>query len=264
LRELGEAYAAIDRDLQAAKKFQKSFIPRPCVSLNGFDVSFHHQPAGHVGGDIVGMFPVNDSEVGIYAVDVSGHGVSSALMTAQVASYFDSGSSDQNVALDGVAPMVTMLPPCVICKRLNQLLVRDSENTHYLTMMLVHLNLESGVIKYCQAGHPFPVIDRSNGESSVLRIAGMPIGLVEDATYETSSLKLSAGDRMLIYSDGLSECVTENGSIIDDSGLLRILSNDAHATRRLDLGSLVKAVREETASGVFDDDVSAVLIERTH
>ena len=87
LDELSNAYSAIERDLRGARKFQEGLVPERFLRAGSVDVSMLFQPSGHVGGDLVGYFRVSDNVLGIYSVDVSGHGVASALMTARIASF---------------------------------------------------------------------------------------------------------------------------------------------------------------------------------
>ena len=99
LDELQSLYSALDKDLIEAEKLQQSLIKDRHKSFGPFDLSLMLHSAGHVGGDLVGLFPAGPNHLGIYAIDVSGHGISSALMTARLAGYLSSASVAQNMAL---------------------------------------------------------------------------------------------------------------------------------------------------------------------
>ena len=92
LSELKRLYSSLDSDLIEAKKLQQSLVPERQQRVDGADVSLFLRSSGHVGGDLVGMFPAEPGHVGLYAIDVSGHGISSALMTARVAGYLSASS----------------------------------------------------------------------------------------------------------------------------------------------------------------------------
>ena len=261
LDRLSAAYAAIDRDLQEARRFQEALVPESFVPMGAADVSLLFRPSGHVGGDMVGYFHIREGELGIYAIDVSGHGVSSALMTARIAAYFSGTAPERNIALSRTEGGYAMLPPDQVCARLNALLQKDADSDQYLTMVLAHLTMQTGEVTLCQAGHPSPVVMRSDGRTEFHEAFGMPIGLVDAAEFVLSRIHLRSGDRLLIYSDGITECPDPTGNLLDEEGLVALLEEISDTGGSEFLASLVVAL-EEHAEGVdFPDDLSAVLVE---
>jgi len=99
LDELQRLYDSLDSDLQEAKKLQQSLVRERYKSFETGDLSLMLRSSGHVGGDLVGFFPAQSGHLGLFAIDVSGHGISSALMTARLAGYLSAAAPDQNVAL---------------------------------------------------------------------------------------------------------------------------------------------------------------------
>lgn len=162
--------------------------------------------AGHVGGDLVGVFPAGPNHLGIYAIDVSDHGISSALMTARLAGYLSSASVAQNMALryddDG---RVQVLPPDEVIAKLNTAVLDELKTDLYFTLLLADLDLRSGAVRMAQAGHPHPLIQRADGRIEQQGPGGLPVGLVEGATVEGFSTTLAPGDRMP-QSDGSNAC----------------------------------------------------------
>ena len=262
LDKLSEAYSAIDRDLREARRFQEGLVPDAFVPLEGADVSLLFRPSGHVGGDMVGYFPIREGELGIYAVDVSGHGVSSALMTARIASYFSGAAPERNIALVATADGFDMLAPDEVCDRLNVLLQGDTDSDQYLTMVLACVSLRTGEVVLCQAGHPSPLILRADGRMEFHERFGMPIGLVNTAQYEVSKITLGSGDRLLIYSDGITECPDSEGNLLAEGGLSQILRDRAELRGPALLSGLVDALGAFASSRDFPDDLSAILVER--
>ena len=119
LSDLSDAYSAIERDLNGARKFQEGLVPDRFLKAGSLDVSMLFQPSGHVGGDLVGYFWVDDRQLAIYSVDVSGHGVASALMTARIGSPSSSASSTR-ARLCSRKPMPTgtaSSPPNAACTK---------------------------------------------------------------------------------------------------------------------------------------------------
>lgn len=262
LGRLSEVYAAIDRDLREARRFQEALVPDPFVPMEAADVSLLFRPSGHVGGDMVGYFHVREGEIGIYAVDVSGHGVSSALMTARIAAYFSGTAPERNIALCRTSAGYAMLPPDEVCTHLNALLHRDAESDQYLTMVLAHLSTQTGEVTMCQAGHPSPLVLRSDGRNEFHNAFGMPIGLVNAAEFALSRIHLASGDRLLIYSDGFTECPDPAGAQLDEDGLVSLLEGLGEAKGPELLASLVTSLENFADGCDFPDDLSAVLLEK--
>ena len=262
LERLSDAYSAIDRDLREARLFQEALVPDRHVPLVGMDISLLFQPSGHVGGDMVGYFRIRDGEMGLYAVDVSGHGVSSALMTARIASYFSGAAPDRNMALTPTVDGYEMVAPDEVCRRLNALLQKDAESDQYLTMVLARVSTRTGEVTMCQAGHPSPLILRADGGMEFHESFGMPVGLVDDAEYQSSTIRLGHGDRLLVFSDGLTECPDAAGNLLDEDGLTRILRKQAGSRGQELLAGLVDALANFSGRHDFPDDLSALLVER--
>lgn len=263
LDELEEAQAAIDSDLREARNFQQALVPKRFLALPGADVSFLYRPSGHVGGDLVGFFPVTESRVGLFAVDVAGHGIASALMTARVAGHLGSTSPDQNIALTkGSDGSVRMLPPAEVCAHLNRLLIAELEIDKYLTMILAELDLSTGRIEMAQAGHPSPLLERRDGSLTYIESFGLPVGLIDDASYDCVALDLNPGDRLILYSDGLTECPDPNGRLLDEEGLLEIVGSRRSRTGLDFVDHLTESLIGFAETTDFPDDLSAVVIER--
>jgi len=224
LEELQKVYAAVDRDLREARSFQQALVPDHFHALPGLNVSFLYQPSGHVGGDLVGLFRVTDSRYGIFSVDVAGHGVASALMTARIAGHLNASTPERNLALtvDGNGRRA-MHPPDEVCRRLNDLLLNEMETDNYLTMVLADVDLASGRVVMAQAGHPSPAIQRLDGTIEFVSSFGMPIGLIPDAEYSSFAVDLVPGDRLLLYSDGITECPITDTDQVGEEGLEDIL-----------------------------------------
>lgn len=262
LDQLQQLYDAIDRDLIEARKLQQSLIAERYRDFGAAQVSLLLQSAGHVGGDLVGMFQVSDEVIGIYALDVSGHGISSALMTARLAGYLSASVPEQNVALyrrdDG---RFAMRPPQDTLAALNSMCLEDMETEHYFTICLAEVDLGSGRLRLAQAGHPHPVIQRRSGACELLGQGGLPVGLIPGACYDGIEARLGPGDRLMIHSDGVVECADPAGRQLGDAGLQRILSDLNQTRGQACLESVIWKLADHAGGDRFEDDVSAVLLE---
>ncbi|WP_323763813.1 PP2C family protein-serine/threonine phosphatase [Marinovum sp.] len=262
LAELQGLYDALDNDLIEARKLQQSLVRERFRRFGAADLSLLLRPSGHVGGDLVGFFPVGKTRLGIFAIDVSGHGISSALMTARLAGYLSATTPDQNVALRETADgSHEMLPPDAVIARLNRLVLEEMETEHYFTMLLAEVDLVSGRVSLAQAGHPHPLVQRADGRVELVGQGGLPVGLIEDAAFERFEIVLNKGDRLLLYSDGITECPDAGGGFFEEEGLIALAGKLHHLAGREFLEAMVWHLAENTGTEEFPDDISAALLE---
>lgn len=262
LEELQKFHEVLDKDLREAKRLQQSLVREKRKVFDEGALSLLLRSSGHVGGDLVGFFPAGKGKLGLYAIDVSGHGISSALMTARLAGYLSTAAPDQNVALarqtDG--SYVARAPGAVI-QTLNELVLNEMETEHYFTLLLVILDLASGRAVLSQAGHPHPLIQRANGEIEQDGTGGFPVGLLEGVTFEQFELQLNAGDRLLLLSDGVTECPDPSDEFLGEGGLEQIVQGLQSVEENVFLDALIWELSRFAETETFPDDVSGVLFE---
>lgn len=265
LEEIRGLYEALDRDLIEARKLQQSLVKERFRSFGSSQVSLLLQPSGHVGGDLVGFFPINSRRVGLYSIDVSGHGVASALMTARLAGYLSNSSPDSNVALfEGEFGNYDVHPPDEVARILNDLTLTEMETENYFTMVFADVDLVSGKMKMVQAGHPHPVIQRADGRIEFLGGGGPPVGLIEDMEYQSFDATLEPGDRLVLITDGVTECPSPDGDLLDDDGFSRLLENSRNISGTAFFDAMMWDLSQYAGDQDFPDDVSAILFEFNH
>lgn len=263
LAALQEVHAEIDRDLQQARLIQQALVPDRVRRFGTSQVSLLMKPCGHIGGDLVGMFSPGTGHVGLYGLDVSGHGITSAMVTARVAGYFSPRYPEQNIALAPCSGNVYALRDVEdVARGLNERLLADPGVDEYLTLLYAAADLDSGKVRLVQAGHPAPLLIRANGESQFVGGGGVPVGLVEGVRHDRQDLTLNAGDRLLIYSDGFTEATGKSGRMLGEDGLrdMAIACRDSRGTEFLD--EMFWHLTRSLPNGARpDDDVSAALLE---
>jgi sigma-B regulation protein RsbU (phosphoserine phosphatase) len=264
LDELQRVYDLLDKDLIEAKKLQQSLVRERTRDFDGGKLSLLLRSSGHVGGDLVGFFPVNDTKLGLFGIDVSGHGISSALMTARLAGYLSAAVPDQNIALVSCADgTFSMRPPDEVVRELNALVLSEMETEHYFTLLMAEVDLDTGNVLICQAGHPHPVVQRRDGQIEQDGLGGFPVGLLAGVEYEKFQVNLSPGDRLLILSDGVTECPDPSGIMIEEEGLAEMLFELRDVTGPPLLEAIVWKLSEFAGHADFPDDVSGILFEFT-
>ena len=262
LDQLQRLYDSLDRDLIEAKKLQQSLIRDRHRDFGRGQASMMMQPSGHVGGDLVGSFVIDEDRIAVFSVDVSGHGVASAMMTARLAGLLSGGSPEQNIALtvnpDGSRNAV---PPEEVAFRLNRLMIEDVQVDQYFTMAYAEIDLRSGQVKLVQAGHPHPLLIRKDGQMLSLGVGGLPIGLIPGATYDAMTTVLVPGDRLFLVSDGVTECPDPLGNELGTDGMITLLAQSVHLPSPNLLEALMWDLANFFVGNDFPDDVSGLMFD---
>lgn len=262
LQNLREAQRAMDRDLSAARRLQQGLVRNRYQAYGKTRFSLLLRPSGHVGGDLVGCFPISDVRIGTFALDVSGYGVTAALTAARLSAYL-AGGVGQHPALNIVAEMHGKEgagAPAEIVSRLNRMMLADQIADTYLTMIYVEMDIVTGQGVLVQAGHPNPLLQAADGSVRPIGGGGLPVGLIEDAEYEETVFQLQPGERLFIASDGLNEAESPRGDLLGDEGLSAAMQMNARLGGQAFVESLCWSVNRFT-EGRQEDDISAVLIE---
>jgi sigma-B regulation protein RsbU (phosphoserine phosphatase) len=225
-------------------------------------VSILLRPSGHVGGDLVGCFEISAHRIALYAVDVSGHGVASAMMTARLAGVLSGTSPDQNIALShGAGGQRAAWPPELVAERFNRMMLDEIQVDQYFTMAYAEVDLQTGAVCLVQAGHPHPVILQRDGLVRQLGEGGLPIGLIAGAQYQRVEARLMPGDRLFLMSDGVTECPSPEGLELGEGGLAQILRTNRALDSPALLEALVWDLHAHTGGADFPDDVSGILFD---
>ncbi|CUH40714.1 Phosphoserine phosphatase RsbP [Jannaschia seosinensis] len=256
LEDLQALHDALDRDLAEARRLQRAFIPARHLSNPGYALSLRLVTSGQVGGDLVGHFPISDTEVGLYSIDVAGHGVASALLTGRLAGLFSGKAWRGNIAFRSDGRGVH--PPEKVMHRLNDFMLQEMTSDIYFTAVLAYVDIVTGAVRLCQAGHPHPLIRRGEGTIERVGHGGPPVGLLPGTTFERVTFDLEPGDSLLTYSDGLTECTDTWGDMLEEEGLMALLARIPPDTEAA-VEELEAALRTHSGIVDFADDISMLL-----
>lgn len=262
LDELQKLYDSLDRDLIEARKLQETLVREKFRDFGAGTASMLLRPSGHIGGDLVGCFEISVNRLAVYSVDVSGHGIASAMMTARLSGWLSGGSPEQNLALStGKNGAREAWPPEIVASRLNRLMIEELKVEQYFTMAYAEIDLQSGKLWLVQAGHPHPVIMRKTGEIESLGEGGLPIGLIPDAKFEPIEAVLAPGDRLVLLSDGVTECPNPLGAELGEDGLEKTLFENRSLDSPALLDALIVGLTQFHGGSDFPDDVSGVVFD---
>lgn len=200
----------LDEDLKAAGEIQRSMLPSTTPIQGKARFAWKFNPSEQVGGDIFDVIPLDDDHVGFYVLDVSGHGAPSALVAVSVTQLLASGGSMCLLPEAEMAPNSLLTSPREVLSSLDREFPIERFD-RYFTMFYGCLNVTTGELVYSSAAHPPPLLQRKNGERELLEKGGSIIGLSGKIPFEQGRVVLAPGDRLFLYTDGITEYEDESG-----------------------------------------------------
>lgn len=238
---------ALENDLELAAKVQRQLLPCCVPSLPGIKIAAHAEPACIVGGDYYDFFQFNNSNAqGIVLSDVMGKGLPASILM-----------SNLQASLRILGPEHDELPALAV--RLNKLFRYNLTLIRFITLFLAKIDIDSGTLHYCNAGHNPPLWWQAASRSiKWLEPTGPAIGLVHEPKYAAKTLQLNPGDLLLLYTDGLIEARNPDGEEFGDHRLASYVKDYIHEPA----DALLTGIRQAAASfsGGFQDDVTMVVL----
>ncbi len=262
-KALAEANERMKRDLDSAAAVQRDLLPKDLPDNLGASFAWHFEPCDELGGDILNILPLEDGNVAMYLLDVTGHGVPAALLAVTVSRVLttrDPGASIL-VTQDGGNDAPTVRPPAEVAEHLNRQFPMEAQGDRFFTMAFAVLNSETRVLRYVIAGHPPPILIRRGCSPQQLTGENFPIGIAADVDFEEASIRMEPGDRLYFYSDGIIEAVNDRGVMLNLEGLIRIIERTQSSSLK---SSVVKCTAEFKcwcASVPLADDISLLALE---
>lgn len=205
--ELQRALREIERDIELAARVQRAALPRETPAIEGFRATWQFLPCAGLAGDLLGVLPLDDRRVGLYVLDVSGHGASAALLAVSLGRLMSAGRGHSCLfeADPDTPDKYALAAPARVARFLNQSNPTDTDVTQFFTLVYGILDVPSREFRYVAAGHAGPLVVPRVGEPVRHDSSGQPIGLFEDAIFEEERLVLEAGDRLYLLTDGVTE-----------------------------------------------------------
>ena len=261
--EISRINAHMVRDLKAAAKVQRSLLPADDVEIPGTTIAWRYVPCQGLAGDFLNVFPLDEEHVGLFVVDVSGHGVPSSLMAVTVGRFLTPKVSEQSLLVrQGPDGRITVARPAEVATQLNRLFQADDFSGLYFTLLYGVLHLPTGRFDYCSGGHPALVrLPAGGGEVELHATESFPIAFVPDVEYEQKTLQLAAGDRLFLYSDGVPEAMDKDRNPYGDDAMAACIAQFRGAPVEAGVKGLLEAVETWCQPNGPLDDVSILGIE---
>jgi phosphoserine phosphatase RsbU/P len=261
--EISRINAHMVRDLDAAAKVQRSLLPADDVTLQGLNIAWRYVPCQSLAGDFLNIFQLDEERVGLFVVDVSGHGVPSSLMAVTVGRFLTSKVSDSSILVRQAADGgVVVVRPAEVATQLNRLFQADEFSGLYFTMLYGVLHVPSGRLDYASGGHPAIVrIPAAGGPPEFHGAEGFPIAFVPEVEYEQKSLQLQPGDRIYLYSDGVPEAMDKDQEPYGDEKMAAFLDGGRAGPLETSVTGLLSSVEEWCRPKGPLDDVTILGVE---
>lgn len=262
-RKLSDAYKRIQKDLQAAAQMQKNLLPARATSLANIRFDWLFLPSALVAGDIFNFFKVDDTRIGFYVLDVAGHGIPSAMLSVTLSKMLSPENVRNGHAKPGTPDAATSeeISPAQIIAQLNERFYCEDDVMYHFTMVYGVVDRHTYTVRLGQAGHPPPILYSPQKGARLVGRGGLPVGMFLDSEFEEECFELHSGDRMLIYSDGVTETINAQREQFSVERLRNFV--EKHGT--LSLRELLDTLKEElvrwTGNREFEDDITVLALE---
>lgn len=244
----------LEEELSVARQIQLSMLPPHCPQVDGWEFAAYYEAARQVGGDFYDFFEVTavpgDEQLGVVVADVADKGVPAALFMALSRTTIRSVASGERT-------------PAQVLELANELILKDSQADLFLTALYATVDLRSGRLVYCNAGHHPPLWYRANEDRiESLASGGIALGVVNDIRLDNVQVSMSPGDALVFYTDGVTEAMDMQ---FEEFGLSRL--KDAIARREDDsaqafVDSIVRAVNTHSGEASRWDDLTMIVARR--
>ena len=239
----------MEDELRLAREIQQGLQPSSMPQTGWFRAAGSSTPSTQVGGDYFDVRQNSPTSWTAVVADVSGKGVGSALLASLLQGTFLMASGDP----EHIAPRMA---------RLNEFLLQRTRGEKYATVFYCILEA-SGLLSYSNAGHCAPFLVSPDGRLQTLNTTSMPVGMLEEAPFQMLQRQLASGDKLVIYSDGLTEAEGADGAFFDTERLRKCLRENAALDAAGLHAALLEAVNQFTEGGIVRDDITALVVEYT-
>jgi serine phosphatase RsbU (regulator of sigma subunit) len=256
--------SAMQRDLQELALVQKRVLPSRETVVPGVRYDWLFLPTQFGGGDALGCFRLDEEHVAFYALDVIGQGILSALFSLLLHTFLSPHTDRGGILVEKICeePRRRILSPSELVRELNKRFFLRDEGNPYFTIAYGIFEPSTGTVRLARAGHPFPLLQKVNGEVHWVKPEGYAVGLFPTADVASEEIVLAKGERLFLYSDGLVDCTNPAGARFSSTRLVELVTSASDKP----LPELVQSLREALVawrgSESFADDVSLLVLEK--
>jgi phosphoserine phosphatase RsbU/P len=236
-----------DEELEEARRIQDSLLPKKLPQIPGYEIAAMTQPLRFVGGDYYNVARLSEHETAVCIADVAGKGLPAALLMSSL-----------QAALKPL--MWQKLAPRELCHRLNRILCDVTPLGKFISFFYAVLDSANHRLTYCNCGHNPPLLVRADGSPIELEAAGAVLGQFPQWIYEQSELQMQAGDKLLIFTDGLVEACNGKDEFFGEQTLIDIARENLNSGADDLIVTLIRAASQHTGQH-FQDDASLIVLK---
>ncbi len=248
--QIAAAYRLLDAEFEIIGNIQRSLLPGKKPVVAGLDIATHYETCQRAGGDYYDFFPLRNGNLGILIADVSGHGSPAAVLMA---------ITHTIAHILHEEPLET--GPENAIAYINRNLARHYEHRgDFVTAIYGVYDPSDRSFRYSSAGHNPPMVAEAQGNSvrTLEKQGGLPLGIMEEVSYEASTVNLEIGQTLLLYTDGITEAMDCDQNLFGDDRMAAAIGDDKGATEQV--ADLLKQVREFVGNEPLNDDRTVVLL----
>jgi sigma-B regulation protein RsbU (phosphoserine phosphatase) len=236
-----------EHEIAEARSIQQGFLPKEIPQLPGYEIASAWQSARVVGGDYFDVLPFDQETLGLCIADVAGKGMPAALLM-----------SNLQAAVRGFASPT--VPPNELCARLNSLLRRNMASDRFITFFYAQLDGPGRTLRYVNAGHNAPVVMHQDGSHHRLQEGGGVLGIFPNQSFALGTFRLEPGDRVVLFTDGVTEAGNIEGEEFGEERLVRLLNENRGASAKEIEKKILDAASEFSRRNWQDDATLLILV----
>lgn len=250
LYEEEKALFSLQEEMRLAREIQLSLLPDHPPDVPGYQISAINLPAKSVGGDYYDFISLSSDKLGFCVGDITGKGMPAAMLMANLQATLRS--------------QVMIFEDCCNCLRgTNKQLYRNTETTKFATLFYGVLHPEQNLLEYANGGHDPPLLYRTNQPDPVsLEATGLLLGVMEEASYELSSINFISGDVLLLYTDGITEAMNLQGEEFGLERLQALVSGHRHNSAKEIVELILGEIKQHAAKAPQSDDITLMVIKK--
>nr|WP_279287017.1 response regulator [Heliobacterium chlorum] len=251
-QEIEAKNAILTEELRMARHVQQHLLPAEFPNMNKLAFEVTYRPTIEIGGDFYDFIPISHDQIGIFLSDVSGHGVSAAMLTMVISTMMRSITQEAH-------------EPGLVLDQLNRQfgkMVEGELTGTFVTAFSVVINQSTGRIQYANAGHPSPLLLRGDGDAvEKLDTEGFPLGLFDTAQYESREIDIKPGDKLVLYTDGIYDVVDEQKEIFGLSRFVALVEELRHLPAKEMAKEIIARISAFAQNAPQPDDICLMVIE---
>jgi serine phosphatase RsbU (regulator of sigma subunit) len=244
------ALEKVSQEIQLAGQIQASFLPNQFPNIPGWQLAVTLEPAGGLSGDFFDLIPLSRGRLGLVIADVADKGLGAALYMALCRTLLRTYAFEYQSR------------PDLVLAETNERILQDARAQLFITCFYGVLDPSDGSLTYCNAGHNPPIMVTADNKLFALARTGMPIGIDSDSDWDRRTVYFSAGDKLILYTDGITESQSADGQYFDESKLVDCITRLAHGTAFDLQDGILQDIKAFSFGIPQSDDITLMILER--